>query len=107
MVLLFLLAFCRFCSSKSGFCGASFQFECFILGLFLWPSSVSLLLLLFLFCPVFDQAPLILNASFGEFSYSFLYPALFVVLFWLAFPSVSLLLVCFSGVVHMSQPVAG
>ena len=35
------------------------------------------------------------------------YPALLVVLFWLAFPSVSLLLVCFSGVVHMSQPVAG
>ena len=32
-----------------------------------------------------------------------LYPALLVVLFWLAFPSVSLLLVCFSGVVHMSQ----
>ena len=36
-----------------------------------------------------------------------LYPALVVVLFWLASPSVSLLLVCFSGVVHMSQPVAG
>ena len=41
------------------------------------------------------------------FSYTFLYPALFVVLFWLAFPSVSLLLVSFSGVVHMSQLVAG
>ena len=36
-----------------------------------------------------------------------LYPALVVVLFWLASPSVSLLLVCFLGVVHMSQPVAG
>ena len=41
------------------------------------------------------------------FSYNFLYPALLVVLFWLAFPSVSLFLVCFLGVIHMSQPVAG
>ena len=40
------------------------------------------------------------------FSYTFLYPAVLEVLFWLAFPSVSLL-VCFSGVVYMSQPVAG
>ena len=40
------------------------------------------------------------------FSYT-LYPAVLAVLFWLVFPSVSLLLVCFSGVVHMSQPVAG
>ena len=32
---------------------------------------------------------------------------LFLWLFWLAFPSVSLLLVCFLGVVYMSQPVAG
>ena len=110
MVLLFLLAFCRLCSSQSGFCRASFQFECFILGLFLWPSSVSLLLLLFLFCPVFHQAPLILNDSFSvffNFLYAFLNPALFVVLFWLVFPSVSVLSVCVWGVVHMSQPVAG
>ena len=62
---------------------------------------------MFLFCPAFHKAPLILNASSGVFfPYIFLYPALLVVLFWLAFPSVSLLLVCFSGVVHMSQPVA-
>ncbi len=42
-------------------------------------------------------------------SYTFLCPALLVVLFSLAFLSVSLflLLVCFSGVVHMSRPVAG
>ena len=108
MVLLFILAFCRLCSSQSGFYRAPFQFECFILGLFLWPSSVSLLLLLFLFCPVFHQAPLIVNASFSVFFlYAFLNPALFVVLFWLVFPSVSVLSVCFWGVVHMSQPVAG
>ena len=63
--------------------------------------AFSVSLLVFLFCPVFHEAPLILNASFGCcFSYTFLYPALFVVLFWLAFPSVPLLLVCFSGVVH-------
>ena len=67
---------------------------------------------MFLFCSAFHEAPLILNASFGGGvgwgggSY-IVYPALLVVLFWLAFPSVSLLLVCFSGVVHMSQPVAG
>ena len=36
-----------------------------------------------------------------------LHPALLVVLFWIAFLSVSLFLVCFSGVVDMSQPVAG
>ena len=63
-----------------------------------------------MFCPAFHKAPLILNASFGVLFFSFpytLYPALLVVLFWLAFPRVSLLLVCFSGVVHMSQPVAG
>ena len=61
---------------------------------------------MFWLCAAFHKAPLILNASFGVFSYT-LYPAVLVVLFWLAFPSVSLLLVCFSGVVHMSQPVAG
>ena len=43
---------------------------------------------------------------FFLFSSDTLCPAL-VVLFWLAFPSVSLFLVCFSGVVHMSQAVAG
>ena len=40
----------------------------------------------------------------GGGSYTFLYPQ-FVVLLWLAFLSVSLFLVCFLGVVHMSQPV--
>ena len=34
----------------------------------------------------------------GGGGYTLLYPALFVVLFWLAFPSVSLIIVCFSGV---------
>ena len=61
---------------------------------------------MFLLRAAFHQAPLILNASFGFFSYT-LFPAARVVLFWLVFPSVSLLSVCFSGVVHMSQPVAG
>ena len=42
----------------------------------------------------------------GGVSY-ILYPAVLEVLFLLAFLSVSLFLVCFSGVVHMSQPVAG
>ena len=102
-----LFSIFRLCSSQSGFCRAPFQFERFILVLFPWPSSVYLLLV-FLFCPAFHKAPSILNASFGVFfPYFFLYPALLVVLFWLAFPSVSLLLVCFLGVVHMSQPVAG
>ena len=61
-----------------------------------------LCLLVFLFCTAFHKVPLILNASFGVcFPYTSLYPALFMVLFWLVFPSVSLLLVCFSGVVHI------
>ena len=62
----------------------------------------------------FHRAPLILNASLvggggggGGCSCTFLYPAVLVVLFWLAFLSVSLFIVCFSGVVHKSQPVAG
>ena len=45
------------------------------------------------FCSTFHEAPLILNAFFWcvFFSYTFLCPALLVVLSWLAFPSVSLL----------------
>ena len=81
---------------------APFQFDWFILGLFLWPSSIWLLLLVFLFSLAFHKAPLILNASSFFFSDTFLCSAL-VVLFWLAFPGVSL---TFSGIVHMSQPVA-
>ena len=46
---------------------APFQFDWFILRLLLWPSSVWLLLLVFLFCLAFDKAPLILNASFFFF----------------------------------------
>ena len=42
----------------------------------------------------------------GGRAYPFLYPAVLVVLFWLAFLRVSFLSVLF-GVVHMSQPVAG
>ena len=42
----------------------------------------------------------------GFFSYTFLCPAL-VVLFWLAFLSVSLFLVCFSGVVHIYISACG
>ena len=55
------------CSSQRGFHRAPFKFHWFILGilLFLWPCSVYLLLLVFLFCPAFHEAPLILNASFG------------------------------------------
>ena len=37
----------------------------------------------------------------GGGGYIFLFPALLVVLFWLAFLSVSFFLVCFLGVVHM------
>ncbi len=108
VVLLFFLAFCSgSVLLRVVFDRAPFQFDWFILGLFLWPSSMYLLSP-FLFCPAFHQVPLILNASLSVFfSYTFLYPALLVVLFWLAFPSVSLFLVCISGVVHMSQPVAG
>ena len=43
----------------------------------------------------------------GGGSFTFLYPVLLVILFWLAFLSVSLFLVCFLGVVLMSQPLAG
>ena len=43
----------------------------------------------------------------GGVSYTFSYPAVLVVLLWLAFLSVSLSVVCFLGVVDMSQPVAG
>ena len=46
---------------------APLQFDWFILGLFLFPSSIWLLLLVFLVCLAFDQAPLILNASFFFF----------------------------------------
>ncbi len=104
MVLLFILASCRHCSFQSVFVGllsSLVRFRAFSLAFF-----CLLLLLVFLLCAVFHKAPFNLNASFGVFSYT-LYPVLFVVLFWLAFPSVSLLLVSFSGVVHMSQPVAG
>ncbi len=38
-------------SSQSGFCRAPFRFDGFILGLFLWPSSAQLLLLLSGFAP--------------------------------------------------------
>ena len=108
VVLLFFLAFCSgSVLLRVVFDRAPFQFDWFILGLFLWPSSMYLLSP-FLFCPAFHQVPLILNASLSVFfPYTFMYPALLVVLFWLAFPSVSLFLVCISGVVHMSQPVAG
>ena len=40
-------------------------------------------------------------------SYTFLYPALLVGLFWLAFLSVSLFLVFFLGVVHMYVTACG
>ena len=54
------------------------------------------------FCPAFHKAPLILNASFGVFfPYTFLYPALFVVLFWLAFLNVSLHSMLFGGSAHV------
>ena len=108
MVLLFLLAFCRLCSFQTGFCRVPFQFECFILGLFLWP-FFCLAVIVSVF--VLSSVP---SGSFNSecflwcvFSYTFLYPALFLVLFRLAFPNVSLLLVSFLGVVYMSQPVAG
>ena len=63
-----------------------------------------------LFCLAFHKVPLILNASFGGnggVSYTFSYSTPLVVLLWLAFLSVSLSVVCFLGVVNMSQPVAG
>ena len=40
-----LQPFVGLCSSQSGFCRAPFQFDWFILGLFLWPSSAQVLLL--------------------------------------------------------------
>ena len=53
---------------------------------------------MFFFCSAFHKDPLILSASFGEGFIYTLYPVLLVVLFWLTFLSVSLFLVCFSGV---------
>ena len=91
-----------FCSSQSGFHRVPFKFDWFILGLllFLWPCSVYLLLLVFLFCPAFHEAPLILSASFGVWGgggggvHTHSWTQLFLWFwFWLAFPSVSLLLV--------------
>ena len=58
-----VLALCRLCSCQCGFCEVPFQFDWFIVGLFLWLSSVWLLLLVFLYSSVFHQVPLILNAS--------------------------------------------
>ena len=54
---------------------APFWFDWFILGLFLWPSSVWLLLLVFLFCSVFHKTPLVLNASFQGFLIHLLVPS--------------------------------
>ena len=61
-------------------------------------------MLVFLFCSAFHEAPLILNASFGGFSYT-LCPALLGFLFWLAFLSVLLFLVnsvLFRGSPHVT-----
>ena len=78
------------------------SFQGFFCGL-LQPSCCCYLVILL--CLAFHQAPSILNASFGLFSGIFLCPAHLVVLFWLALLSVSLFLIllCFSGVVHMLQ----
>ena len=73
---------------------------------------------MFLFCSAFHKAPQFNSECFlgekgggggggGGGSYTCLDPALLVVLFWLAFLSVSLFIVCFSGIAHNSQPVAG
>ena len=78
-LLLFLVLFCSFqnfvglCSSQSGFYRAPFWFECFILGLFLWPSSAQLLLLISDFSPL-NLSPFFLNASFWVFFIHFFYP---------------------------------
>ena len=75
VVLLFFLAFCSgSVLLRVVFDRAPFQFDWFILGLFLWPSSMYLLSP-FLFCPAFHQVPLILNASFGLFSLHLLVPS--------------------------------
>ena len=79
------------CSSQSGFCRPSFQFDWSILELFLWPSIyLAIVVSGFIFCSAFHRAPLILNASLGcgavgGGSCTFFYQALLVVLFWLAF----------------------
>ncbi len=77
------------------------HFRVFSLAFFYVAIVVSVFVLL-----AFHRAPLILNAlGWGRGGGGVIH--LLVVLFWLAFLSVSLFLVCFSGVVHMSQPVAG
>ena len=72
---IFLNHFVGLCSSESGFCRAPFQFECLILGLFLWPSSAQhYCYLVVLLCLAFPRAPFILKASFGVFLIHFFYP---------------------------------
>ena len=63
VVWLFCLAFCKLCSSQNGFHRAPFEFDWFILGLFLL--ALFYLAIIFMFCPAFYEAPLILNASLG------------------------------------------
>ena len=75
VVLLFFLAFFRLCSSYSGFHMAPFWSECFILGLFHWPSSAQLLFyLVVLLCLALHRAPFILTASFWVIFIHFFYP---------------------------------
>ena len=63
------------------------------------------------FSSAFHKAPLILNASFwvdgvgGGGTYTFLYPALLLVLLWLVFLSVSLHSVLFGGSAHVTACV--
>ena len=76
LLLLLLCSFQHFvglCSSQSVFYRAPFWFECFILVLFLWPSSAQLLLLLS-GLSLFNISPFILNACFWVFFIHFFYP---------------------------------
>ena len=94
------------CSSESGFCRAPFQFDQFILGLFLWPLSepsyccylVVLLRLAFHRAPFLSECFLLGLLD----TLSTHIPSLLVSFGLLVFPRAPLfLLCCFGGVFHM------
>ncbi len=107
------------CSSQRGFCRVPFQFDWFILGLFLWPSSFRAFSLAFFYLAIVVSVFVLFTNAYGSFnsecffgvgwrgSYTFLSETLLVVLFWLAFLNVSFFLVCFLGVVDMYVTACG
>ena len=109
VILLFFLAFCRAVLltmvSVGLLSSLTVHFRTFSLTFCYLAVTVSVFVLFSISSGSFTSECFLWEEVEG--GYTFLYPFLLVVLFWLAFLGVSLFLVCFSGVVHMSQPVAG